>query len=176
MQSHLAITILADENPRLLTELLRLTTAYNCNLIETRLASLGQAQALCLLCSGSWDGIARLETAMPATCEKLNAHLHMQRTEPASRSSGRIPYAVEVIAPDSPAIIHRIAVFFADRSITLHELGASSLPSPQTGTPMCMANFTIHVPADTYIGLLRSEFMEFCDANNFDAVLEPAKF
>ena len=86
-----------------------------------------------------------------------------------------MPYAVEVVTPDAEGIVHRLASFFAERDIRVYELTASVHPSLHTGSPMCIVNFTIHVPTDTYIGLLRSEFMEFCDANNYDAVLEPSK-
>jgi glycine cleavage system transcriptional repressor len=35
---------------------------------------------------------------------------------------------------------------------------------------------TIGVPADTHIAALRDDFLEFCDALNLDAIMDPMKF
>jgi glycine cleavage system transcriptional repressor len=34
---------------------------------------------------------------------------------------------------------------------------------------------TVGIPSNIHIATLREEFMEFCDAMNLDAVLEPIK-
>jgi glycine cleavage system transcriptional repressor len=46
----------------------------------------------------------------------------------------------------------------------------------QTGAEMFTAQLTIGVPADTHIAALRDDFLEFCDALNLDAIMDPMKF
>ena len=45
----------------------------------------------------------------------------------------------------------------------------------QTGAAMFAVQMMINVPARVPIGHLREDFMEYCDSQNLDAILEPVK-
>jgi glycine cleavage system transcriptional repressor len=40
---------------------------------------------------------------------------------------------------------------------------------------MFAVQMAVNIPADTHVGRLREEFMEFCDNLNLDAIMEPIK-
>ena len=44
-----------------------------------------------------------------------------------------------------------------------------------TGALMFAVQMIINVPSKLHLAHLREEFMEFCDARNLDAILEPVK-
>lgn len=46
----------------------------------------------------------------------------------------------------------------------------------QTGAEMFSAQITIGIPAKTHIASLRDDFLDFCDAQNLDAIMDPMKF
>ena len=57
---------------------------------------------------------------------------------------------------------------------TLAALEAIKILS-HTGTPMFSVHMSVGIPADIHIAALRDEFMDYCDALNLDAVIEPIK-
>jgi len=50
-----------------------------------------------------------------------------------------------------------------------------SYAASQTGATMFAVQMMINVPARVPIGHLREDFMEYCDSQNLDAILEPVK-
>ena len=70
---------------------------------------------------------------------------------------------------------HRLAQFFSPRGINIEEMVTNSYQAAQTGAPMYSVHIIVEIPADTHIATLREDFMDFCDAQNLDAVIEPVK-
>jgi glycine cleavage system transcriptional repressor len=88
---------------------------------------------------------------------------------------GLVPYAVDILATDQIDNIHELASFFAGRNIKILDLSTSRYPAPYSGTPLFSAHLVIKIPVETKIVSLRDEFLEFCDHQNLDAILEPIK-
>ena len=82
---------------------------------------------------------------------------------------------VEVIAMDHPGIVYQLANFFSTRSINIQDLHTDSYRAAHSGTQMFSANITVNIPAQVHVARLREEFLDFCEALNLDAVLEPVK-
>ncbi|MCX7057819.1 MAG: hypothetical protein NTZ79_11690 [Proteobacteria bacterium] len=55
------------------------------------------------------------------------------------------------------------------------ELDTHSYAAAHTGAPMFSLRLVINVPSRIHLGVLREEFMDFCDHLNLDAILEPVK-
>lgn len=136
---------------------------------------LGGEFAIIMLIDGQWNNIAKLEDSLQAMETELGITLNAKRTEARIANINAIPYTVEVLAMDSPGIVHRVTKFFASRQINIHDVESSCFNAPHTGTPMFTLNMTIEVPADTHIATLRDDFMEFSDEYNLDAIIEPIK-
>ena len=125
--------------------------------------------------SGSWNGVAKLESALPRLGGKLDLQVQSKRTESRTGTDNLIPYGVEVVAVDHPGIVHDVANFFARRDINIEDVYTSRYPAPHTGAPMFTLHMTVGIPADTSIATVRGEFMDFCDELNLDAMLAPVK-
>ena len=87
-----------------------------------------------------------------------------------------LPYLVEVVAADKPGILHLLAEFFIDHGISIESLSSNRYRAMQTGAEMFSAQITIGIPVKTHIASLRDDFLEFCDAQNLDAIMDPMKF
>lgn len=175
-ENYVLITAVAKDSQPLLLPLTRRIRDCGCNVLESRLSCLGRDVVIACLVVGSWDAIAKLESGLPRLQREDGVHATMQRSEARANQNTLLPYLVEVVAADKPGILHELAEFFSTRSISLEQLTSSRYRAMQTGAEMFSAQITIGVPAKTHIAALRDDFLEFCDALNLDAVMEPVKY
>ena len=68
-----------------------------------------------------------------------------------------------------------LASFFSQRGINIEDMTTATYAAAHTRTPMFSVHMSVGIPAKIHISALRDEFMDFCDAMNLDAVLEPIK-
>ena len=61
------------------------------------------------------------------------------------------------------------------RGVDIAELSTRSYAAAHTGAPMFSVQLIVNVPSRLHIGVLREEFMDFCDHLNLDAIFEPVK-
>jgi glycine cleavage system transcriptional repressor len=147
-----------------------------CNLVESRVATVGADVSVLLLAKGGWDAIAKLETALVRIGRGDNLHLLSYRTQARDQQSHLLPYMVEAVAADKPGVLVELIDFFNHRAIRIEQMSSMRYQAMQTGADMFQAQITIGIPADTRIAELRDEFMEMCDGLNLDAIMDPVKF
>jgi glycine cleavage system transcriptional repressor len=175
MKQFLVVSVLAEDRPGILHDLSRAVRDCGCNVVESRMTLLGGEFSMLLLVSGNWNTVSKLEAALPKLGEKLGLTLSSRRTAEREQRHDLLPYAIDVVCLDQPGIIYNLANFFAERKIGIADLSTRSYPAAQTGAPMFAVQLAVNIPADTHIGTLREEFMDFCDELNLDAIMEPIK-
>jgi glycine cleavage system transcriptional repressor len=171
----LVFSAVGPNRPAHVETLARVIRDAGCNILDSRMTILGNEFAMICMVSGAWDAIAKIEAALPRTCEQAGLLLSLRRTEARSPGSDRMPYAVEVVAIDHPGIVYDIAGFFAARDIQVEDMHSTTYAAAHTGAPMFSLHLTVSLSAQTSIAALRGEFMEFCDHLNLDAIIEPVK-
>jgi len=164
----------ARESPLLV--LSRRIADAGCNLVESRVATVGADVSVLLLAKGAWDAIAKLETALGRIGRAENLHLLSYRTQTSDQPSRLLPYMIEVIAADKTGVLVELIDFFNRRKISIEQMSSMRYQAMQTGAEMFQAQITVGIPADTRIAELRDEFMELCDGLNLDAIMDPVKF
>ena len=170
-----AAALFDDEYDALLAVTRRIADS-GCNLVDTRLATVGRDVSVTALATGSWDAVAKLETMLAKLEREEGLKLIWYRTGPKPVQSSLLPYVVEVIASDKPGILFQLADFFDQQGITIESLHCSRYRAMQTGADMFSAQLTIGIPADMHIAALRDDFLEFCDHLNLDAIMDPMKY
>ncbi len=175
INNYLVLSALGKDHPGIVDQLTKLILDYDINIVDSRMTVLGGEFAILMMVEGNWNTLAKLENALPDLRKSLGLTIICERTEERQTSQDQMPYMVEVVALDHPGIVHHLAGFFSQRSINIEDLVTGSYAAPHTGTPMFSVHMTIGVPANLHIATLREEFMDFCDAMNLDAVLEPMK-
>lgn len=173
---HLLIQAVAPAADSPLLVLSRRIADAGCNLVESRVATVGADVSVLLLARGGWDAIAKLETALARIGRNENLHLLSYRTHPRDQQSHLLPYMIEVVAADKPGVLVELIDFFNRRSISIEQMSSMRYQAMQTGADMFQAQLTVGIPADTRIAELRDEFMELCDGLNLDAIMDPVKF
>lgn len=147
-----------------------------CQLLDTRLVTVGRDVVLAALAGGSWDAVAKLETLLERLARDENLRILHYRTGEKPSQSRLIPYVVEAVAADKPGILFQLAEFFDRQGISVEALQSSRYKAMQTGAEMFTAQLTIGIPSDMHIATLRDDFLDFCDHLNLDAILDPMKF
>ena len=175
MKQFLVVSVLGEDRPGTLQDLARTVRDCGCNVVESRMTVLGSEFSMLLLVCGNWNTITKLEATLPKLEQKLSLTVASRRTSERTPRHDLVPYAVDVVCLDQPGIVFNLANFFAERNIGIAELGTRSYPATHTGAPMFAVQMSVNIPADMHIGTLREEFMNFCDALNLDAIMEPIK-
>lgn len=172
----LVITIAGQDRPDLIEELTRLITECKCHILESRMTELGAEFAGHLLVDGNWNHIVRLENALEALGTRLQLRIvSLRAKEGELEEEDMIPYGVDIYASDHIDNIHELTAFFTVRKIKIVDLSTSRYPAPYSNTPLFAARMVVKIPVGIRIVPLRDEFLEFCDQQNLDAILEPVK-
>lgn len=175
MQNFLVVAAVGPSKPGLLDAITKIVRDCGGNVADSRMTMLGCEFSLIMLVSGTWDVVAKIESALPRLQESTGLVLATKRTEPHKSSTNLVPYAVEVVSYDHPGVVYEIASFFTARNIGIEDMYTSGYAATHTGAPMFSLHMTIAVPSNTSIAGLRGEFMEFCDRLNLDSIMEPVK-
>lgn len=161
-------------NPMELTNVLSRASHENrCAVIASRLTRHGEYSALILQLSGSWDALARMESALPGLAKKHAFTASLIRSAELESRPEALPYVAYVSSVYRPDIISELCQFFIDHQVELDNLVCDTYLAPQTGGTMLNATFTVTLPAGTQISWLRDQFLDFADALNLDALIEP---
>ncbi|SDY17914.1 glycine cleavage system transcriptional repressor [Allochromatium warmingii] len=174
-KTYLVISALGEDHPGIVNQLSKVILEQGCNIEDSRMTVLGGEFAAMLLVEGKWNTLAKIENALPELERQLGLTILCKRT--GERATGRnlLPYAIDVVSLDHPGIVNTLAGFFAERDINIEDLATSTYAAAHTGAPMFAVHMTVGIPSDMHIAGLREEFMDYCDALNLDAVLEPLK-
>jgi len=175
MKQQLVLNIIASHQSGLVERLTRVIRDSGTGILDSRMTTMGNEFLVIMLLSGSWDSIARLEGSLPKLEKELDARIISKRTEKRQANNKRIPYTIEIVSTDRSGVIHDVAKFLTDSQIEICELYTSTYRSPHTDLTMFSLHMIVNIPVEGSIASLRTEFMDFCDQMNLDAVMEPAK-
>lgn len=172
---YLALSILAAKQPNLANELCKLAAQAGCHIVDSRISSLGGEFVANLLLRGSWNTIAKFEAGFSGLEQKLELRSIMRRTKPTPPENNQLPYQIFVISPEQTDAVAKLTQFLTDHALVVQDLYVNIYKAPTTEAAMLSITLTIHIAKNQLISDIREEFMVFCDAHNFDAVMEPQK-
>jgi len=175
VENYLLVSASANADTQLLSLLAKRAVDAGCNLLEARVSMLGREVCVLLLAGGPWDAVAKFENALTRFSREEQILLQVKRTGARTLAGTTLPYAIEVIAADRAGVLHSLAEFFSRRGVLIETLSSSRYKAAQTGAEMFSATLSIGIPTSMHIAGLRDDFLEFCDSQNLDAILEPIK-
>jgi glycine cleavage system transcriptional repressor len=174
MDKLLAVTAIGPDRTGLVRDISQIVTDAGGNIEESRMIALGSEFALLMLIAGNWATIAKigekLEKLQQESDLTITARDSAQRTDKNSA-----PYSIDVVALDHEGIVLGLSEFFAGREIDIAEMNTRRYHAPHTGAPMFGLQMAVNVPAIVQVASLREEFLEYCESENLDAIMEPAE-
>lgn len=171
---YLAVTALGSQSEEVLEAFTKLSKQAGCNILESKLTSIGEECALIFHLAGSWNTIAKLEAALPTLAQQYHFTIHSKRTLPRQNKAPALPYQVQVTAQDRPGILNELALFFTQHSIVVERMECETYCA-KNQTRMTQILFEIGIPAKQHIATIRERFIVYCDDKNLDAAIEPSK-
>ncbi|HEY5734521.1 MAG TPA: ACT domain-containing protein [Gammaproteobacteria bacterium] len=175
MKNFLVLTALGANTPELTSRLCEEIKLCGCNIVDSRMALLGEEFTMVVMVSGPWDAIAKIEDHVAKLEKDLNLKITTSRTKMNSPGKSFMPYAIDVVASDKSGVVHEIARFISENDVLIQDMYTNTYKAAFSDTTMFSLHMTINVPTDTSIATLRSDFMDFCDRHNLDAIIEPVK-
>lgn len=176
MNTDLTLSGLVKASGNLVAEIFELIAKLDGSIVDSRTSLLGEYYGILLRIRGSWDVIARIETACQGFCKKNGLVLQMERSNPEEFSEEpHLPYYAQITSLDRPGILLEVLLFFQQDDVIVKELESTVQISAHTRAHVLTMNIAIFVPHGVSIGELRERFLIFCEAMDLDAVLEPMK-
>jgi glycine cleavage system transcriptional repressor len=172
MKQLIAISAIGGDRTGLVYDLTRVVVDCGGNVLESRMAALGNEFAMLLLVSGNWHTLAKLEGELQKLGEASGMTISARRTEVKPPRPDTVNYTVDVVCLDQPGVLHSLAGFFSSRGVDIGDISTPSYSAAHTGAPMPRFAGVTCRPASS---LLPEEFMDLCDNLNLDAILEPMK-
>ena len=175
LKSIIVISAIGPEDPKIFGEITHSFTKCGCEILESKFSVMGNKFLLMTMLSGTWDAIAKIETALARLGDNLGIKFSAARASNISNYDKSIPYMMEVVAVKNPDLVHDTVKFFELQKVVIKELQCSGFIANQTNTQMISLQVNVSVPSSLSIASFRSDFVDFCDRLNIDAVLEPLK-
>jgi glycine cleavage system transcriptional repressor len=175
MKQHIVISAVGGDRVGMVHELSKAIADCGGSISESRMTSLGNEFAMLLLVNGNWHTLAKLEGEFKKLADATGMNIQLRRTEERSVRNDMLPYSIDVVCLDQTGIVAGLSGFFAQRAVDIAELSTRSYAAAHTGAPMFSVQIIVNVPSRLHIGVLREEFMDFCDHLNLDAIFEPVK-
>jgi glycine cleavage system transcriptional repressor len=173
LQKQLAVTVIGPDRAGLIRDLTRIVTDAAGNIQESRMIALGSEFAMLMLISGNWHSVAKIREKLVQLQERGEVTITVRDSSPRAGVKAA-PYVIDVVSLDHEGIVLGLSNFFASRELEIAELNTRQYNAPHTGAPMFSVQMTVNIPADIKLSALREEFLEFCDGENLDAIMEPA--
>jgi glycine cleavage system transcriptional repressor len=175
MKQLIALSAIGSDRTGMVHDLTRVIADCGGNIVESRMSALGSEFVMGLLLSGNWHSLAKIETEIKKLGDGGEISVLARRTEQRAVRADMLPYSVDIVCLDQSGIVSSVSGFFSSRGVDIAELDTRSYAAAHTGAPMFSLRLVINVPSRIHLGVLREEFMDFCDHLNLDAILEPVK-
>lgn len=172
-EQFLVICALGENSIEFTHTLCKLSHEYKCAITSSRLTQHGTHGALVLQVSGSWDALARFENTLPQLAKKHQCTISCSRSHPQQPRPEALPYVAYVSSAYRSDILNELCQFFVDHKVHLEDLNCDTHLVPQTGGTILNITLTVTLPPNTQISWLRDQFLDFAEAFNLDALLEP---
>jgi len=173
MQNRLVISAIAPNRPGIANDITSLVTECGCNILETKMKSMGNTFNLVLMASGKWNALAKLEQVLPSQAHSMGMTTMLKRVECDESQRGGLPYRVKFFASDNPGIANEITTFFAEREVNIEQMSCDTFLAQHTNSPIAEIKLTVSVPTQVKLSSLRKDFDDFCLEQNLDAKFQP---
>lgn len=174
MEKLLAVTAIGPDRTGVVRDLSQAVTSAGGSIRESRMMALGSEFAVMMLVSGNWHTVEKLQGRLQALQQQSNLTVTVRETAPRTVEAAA-PYNVDVVTLDHEGIVFGLSGFFASRGLEIAEVSTRRYNAPHTGALMFSVQMTVNVPRSVHVATLREEFLEYCDEQNLDAVMEPAQ-
>ena len=173
MEQRIAVTAIGPDRAGLIRDLSEIVTEAAGNIQESRMMALGSEFAILMLVGGNWHSVAKIREKLDSLERRGDLTVTVRDSTPRPHADCA-PYLIDAITLDHEGIVLGLSDFFACRELEISEMNTRRYNAPHTGATMFSVQMTVNIPATLQLAQLRDEFLDYCDHENLDAVMEPA--
>lgn len=144
----IVLTAIGEDRPGIVSELTQLVSDCHCNIIDSRIAILGNEFTFIMLLSGDMSAISRIEHTLPAKGMELGLLTMMKRTSSHTQSEFCAGYTLEYTGIDTPGTLSKVTRFFADSQISICSLKSDTYDEEDNTVMRCELEFNIPIDVD----------------------------
>jgi glycine cleavage system transcriptional repressor len=175
MAQLIVLSVIGADRKGIVQEISKVILDCGGNIEESRMTVLGAEFAMLLLVSGNWHTLTKLESGLDKLSADGDLTINLKKTAESAIRKDCMPYGVDVVCLDHPGVVFGLANFFTSRGVEIAELATRQYAAAHTGAPMFSVQMNINIPGSMNLSQLRDEFLEYCDQENLDSILEPVK-
>ncbi|WP_337840315.1 ACT domain-containing protein [Rheinheimera sp.] len=161
MPQHLVVTAIGADRTGIVSKLARLVTDCNCNIVDSRMAILGNEFTFIMLLSGDLIAISRIEHLLPGLGLELDLLTMTKRTSGHRMQPVSAHYVLEYKGPDKVGTLGAISSLLAHHQVYIGALRTQTDTSTDQALHLC--EMTVELPEGAEPELLRQQLMTLLD-------------
>ena len=168
MSRYLVLTAMGADRTGCVSELTKLASECECNILDSRMAIFGSEFTFIMLLNGDTRAINKIEARLPKIAHSLDLITMMKRTSGHRTFDLVNHYQAEYSGIDQPGILKAMTAFFATRKIDISSLKSEIDPK----TNHMSANILFALTEKISIDELERDFLELCQQTDIQGVIK----
>jgi glycine cleavage system transcriptional repressor len=170
MSQYLVLTAMGADRTGCVSELTKLASECECNILDSRMAIFGSEFTFIMLLKGDARAINKIEVRFPAVAHSLDLITMMKRTSGHRTFDLVKHYQAEYAGIDQPGILKSMTAFFATRKIDISSLKSEIDPV----TNIMSANILFALTERISFEELEHDFLELCQQTDVQGYIKKA--
>jgi len=165
----LVLTAIGDDRTGIVAELTQLVSECNCNIIDSRIAILGNEFSIIMLLSGDMAAISRIEHTIPVKSMEMGLLTMMKRTSNRSSCEFSAGYTLEYKGLDVAGTLSKVTSFLAEDNIGICSLKSDTYE--EDGQLNMCSTLEINVPVDADFDCFKLKLENLCTELKLESIL-----
>ncbi|MBU2968974.1 MULTISPECIES: glycine cleavage system protein R [unclassified Pseudoalteromonas] len=165
----LVLTAIGDDRTGIVAELTQLVSECSCNIIDSRIAILGNEFSIIMLLSGDMSAISRIEHTIPVKSMEMGLLTMMKRTTNRTGCDFCAGYTLEYKGIDTEGTLSKVTSFLAEDNIDICSLKSDTYEQDNQ-LHMC-STLEINVEVETSLDSFKLKFERLCTELNLESIL-----
>lgn len=170
MSQYLVLTAMGSDRTGCVSELTKLASECECNILDSRMALFGCEFSFIMLLTGNSSAINKIEARLPQLAHSLDLITMMKRTSGHRTFDLVKHYQAEYSGIDQPGILKSMTAFFATRKIDISSLKSAIEPKNNHMSANILFALTDKISFDE----LERDFLELCQQTGVQGCIKKA--
>ncbi len=160
MAQQLVVTAIGADRTGIVSQLARLVSDCNCNIVDSRMAIFGNEFTFIMLLSGDAAAISKIEYLLPSSAFELNLLTMTKRTSSRVLPQLSAPYIIEYTGVDKVGTLGAISSLLAEHQVYIGALRSETIHPTVDGPAHTHTVMTVQLPTEMAVEQLRELVMK----------------
>lgn len=176
----LVVTAIGTDKTGIVSELTKVISQCNCNILDSRMALFGSEFTFIMLLSGDAQAISRVEHVLPITCQEIGLLTMSKPTSRHEDHTDRQIWQLELCGPDKHGMVSEVSTMLASKNIHIAALKTNCFsPTAEQQAEFnlnpedsfTIAIYDLRVVTEDADNELKQELITFCEQLGLAAMI-----